>query len=173
MLPGLYLVLSTVFYEFHSIIVFHNLLTPFPAWVILQKIQRLATKITAHVINHTEEFWMMQSINHTGSTTHRESCNRPVTLSRSDAISLFNIWQKLLKKESLIFPIWCIKPNHIVLIAFWTDNHHFLNFTPAYQTIYNIAELSLVLPHGIVLSSTVHQIENRISTRTFLRIGLR
>ena len=62
--------LSTFRYRAERVVIIDQLLTPRGRRVILQKLQRLATQITAHPINHVEQVGMKHTIYDRCTSTH-------------------------------------------------------------------------------------------------------
>src|SRR5574344_1061845 len=81
-------------------------------------------------------------------------------------ICMFYIRNQFLEEIVFIFPMWGIKPYHIVFVSLWTHNHHLGGQFIIYKAVGHILQTAFPNPVRITAAATMKKIQHRICIRS-------
>ena len=116
---------------------------------------------------------MVHTINSGSTSTHRESGNGTSALVRPHPVGLLHVWNQFIEEVVFKLPMRRIEVYHVVLVCLRTDYHHLPYRSVADKAVGKLAQIAALLPHRVRLTSSVHQIEHRISPERVLVISSR
>src|SRR5258708_4217120 len=109
---------------------------------------------------------MMQGINKTAATTHRQTCYRAETLIAFDAVFLFYIWNQFFEKEIFVVPVAfrVIKITATTSIGIGHNDDHWGGIAFPDRLICYIQYFAKLYPAGLVVARAVQQVKYRVTS---------
>ena len=158
--PSVHLVGTGPAHHQNRIVALHHLLPPLALRIVLEEVERLTAQIARHVVDHREQFGMVNAVDHSTTASHGEATHETIAAVSDDRIGTLNIGQELGEEEILVTPLRIVEPYHVLFVSLRTNDDHRCHLATTNQTVHHLFQMAMVLPLGVGTPATVEQIGN-------------
>lgn len=161
--PSLHVGIRAVEDARDGVVVLDGRLTPFGRGVVAEELQGLTALVAADGIDEGKLARMMDAIDRSAASAHREARYGAPRLVGTDAVGPLHVGNQLVKEIGLVRPPGNVEVHHVVLVALGTDDHHAVaERSGTGEAVHSLAQTALYLPLVARASSAMQQVEHRI-----------